>query len=1141
MVLSGTAAAAEIDSDTTSPVMTSTADDGSPGDVHVTEDGEIDVSGAPGTDIVTADSDNNITIEGDLIAEDTDDVVGIHVTTGRVLNIVQDGTIELIEDYDREDEDDDDDDDGPLAIGNNRTGILVDDGNAFQGDISIGDYGYIQVEGNESAGVIVNPLLDGTFETAGSILATGDDAVGARLGQGVTGDVVLTGTISATGQNASGLEITGDIGGAFSLDGTVTSTGFTSVSQTNYIAPVNVDEDTEAVEDRLDPDDLYDNAFSVYLNGSIASGLLINGAVDTFTSDEDEEDETKDTVDDFDENRGTGRIYSYGSGVALDIEATGSDITLGHVIETVHDTLDDDDDDDTDEVLAVFSYEQGLINRGTILANGVNIGFDATALRIHGADDESASVTIDGGILNSGTIRATAYEADALAIDLGPSVAVGELENSGTIAASVYTLSDNMATALQIGEGADLDKLVNFGTISATSNGYGGVATAVLGTSGTLTTIENTGTIGASLASDGREDTGTGSAYAIDLRPQTAGVSLLQYERTPVEDINDDGEIDEDDVDDPYIYGDVLFGSGNDVFRVLGGYVSGDTDFGAGRSEFELTDAIYAGDIIFGSEVSASISNATFAGDMQFGSAAGTLSIADDAEVAGNFTSTGSLLSFSIADSDVTFEEDTALELASLTVAGTTQLTFQIDPKNLRTTPFFRVSDTVSLTDDISVKPVLTSLIAEDFSVPLIDAATLDFSGEFSTITTGMPWIYSVSLGTPDIDPGQLNLDFHLKSAEELNLDPNQANAYAAVLEISTTDDDIGAAVAELTTGKDFLQAYNLLLPQRTDAATRYLESQSNAAFSSLSEHLALSRATSEAGNGAWIQENFTNVDVSGTTDSPGYNGRGLGLSLGYDWSLMGLDAVGIIGTMTDGRFEETTGGLNPVTMKSLGIGVYASDRISLFNLQAAIMYSDIDHSSYRKVVIGDYTSEVSGEWDGASMSASLLATSELGSGPFQVTPRVGIDYFSLDQDAYQETASDGLNLAVSDAHTDKLTADAGLALSWTWRPRSRDRQVGPALAQFGRDTDAEPMVRAALDLGYRSTLSSTPYETEARYVGYEERFTLRSSEKFGDAATVGLSFLAGSEYLKLRLGVGGEFSDEATVATANASIKLRF
>ena len=1140
--VTGTAAtAAEIDSDTTTPIATSTADSGSPGDITITDDGEIDVSGSEGTAIVTVDTDNSFSSEGVLIAEDTDNVVGIHVTTGRDTDLTIEGSIQLIEDYDREDEDDDDDDDGPLAIGSDRMAILVDGGDPLTGDILIGDSGYLVVEGNDSAGIIINPLLDGNLDVSGSISVVGDNTIGIQLSDGATGDVSISGSLSAKGENAAGLTIDGDIGGAFSIDGTLTSTGFTSVGQTNYIAPLNIDEDTDPVEDRLDADDLYDNAYTVRLTGSVTKGLLINGAVDDYVSEEDEDDETKDTVEDFDENRGSGRIYSYGSGIALDIEAVDTDITLGTVVETVRDTLDDDDDDDTDEVLATFSFDQGLINRGTVFANGLNIGFDATALAIHGAEDGSASVTIEGGILNTGSIQATAYEAAALALNLGTSTNIGTLENTGTISATTYTLSDDTATAVQVDDGANLTTLLNSGTIKASSNGYGGVATAVQDSSGTLTYIENTGTISALLVSDGREDNETGIARAIDLSGTTAGITLLQDRKIPTEDTNDDDEIDEDDVADPYLVGDILFGSGDDVFRALDGYVIGDTYFGEGGSTLEFDSVVYSGDIHFGSDILASLSDTTLAGDLYFGSSAGSVSILNDSDISGNFYSTGGNLAMSIADSEVTFEEDTTLELASLDVSGTSLLALEIDPNNIRSTPFFQVTGTATLTDELSLQPVLTSLLAEDFSVPLLSALMLDFSADYNTVTTGLPWIYDVTLVSPEEDPNALNLDFHLKTTSELKLDSNQSNAYAAVLQIATSDEDIGSAIAELTTEKDFMQAYSLLLPQRTDAATRYLESQASASFSSLGAHLALSRSSSEAGNGAWIQENYTNIDASGTSDSPGYDGRGLGISLGYDRSMFGLDAVGIMANMSDGRFEEKTGGLNPVTMKSLGIGLYASDKIGPVTLQAATMYSDIGHSSYRKVIVSEYESEVSGEWDGRSTSASLLASSDLGSGPFQISPRIGIDYFSLNQDAYQETASNGLNLAVSDAHTEKVTASTGVALSWTWRPNRSNENLGPALAQFTQDDGIEPMLRASLDLGYRSTLSSTPYEVSANFVGYDEQFTLRSSEEFGDAATVGISMVAGSEYLKLRLGVGGEFSDEATVATANASIKLRF
>jgi uncharacterized protein with beta-barrel porin domain len=1140
-VTGAAAGAAEIDSDTTTPVATSTADSGSPGDITVTDDGEIDVSGSGDTDIVTVDSDNDVLIEGDLLAEDTDGVTGIHVTTGRETNLTVEGSIQLIEDYDREDEDDDDDLDGPLAIGSDRIAILVDDGDTLTGDIVIGDSGYILVEGNDSAGVIVNPLLDGNYTSGGAMSVVGDNAVGVQLAGGVTGDVTITGSISTRGENAAGVEIGGDIGGTFALDGTITSTGFTSTAQTNYVAPLYVDDDTEAVEDRLDADDLYDNAFAVRLTGSVDGGVLINGAVDDFISEEDEDDETKDTVEDFDENRGTGRIYSYGSGIALDIEAVGSDITLGPVVETVRDTLDDDDDDDTDEILATFTYDQGLINRGTIMANGLNIGFDATALAIHGAEDGSTSVTVEGGVLNTGIIRATAYEADALAFNVGISTDIGTFENTGTVSAVTYTLSDDTATALQIDSGANLETVVNSGTISAASNGYGGIATAILDNSGTLTRIENTGTISGTLVSDGREDLENGIARAIDLSATTVGITLIQDRAVPTDDTNSDDEIDEDDVADPYIVGDILFGSGDDVFRVLDGYVYGDTYFGDGASTLDFSSAIISGDLHFGSDIEASLSDTTMAGDFYFGSASGTASISNESTIVGSFFAEGGNLALAIADSDVTFSEETDLELASLTVSGASVISLEVDPNNIRTTPFFQVSGTAVFTDELSIQPVLTSLIADDFSVPLLTALSLDFSADYDTVTTELPWIYDVSLVSPEDDANALNLDFHLKSAEELSLDSNQSNAYAAVLQVATGDEDIGAAVAELTTEKDFLQAYDLLLPQRTDAATRYLESQASAAFGSLGAHLEMNRASSEAGNGAWIQENFSTIDASGTEDSPGYDGRGLGISLGYDRPLFGLDAVGIMGNMSDGRFEEKTGGLNPVTMKSFGIGLYASDKIGPVTLQAAGLYSDIGHSSYRRVVISEYESEVSGEWDGRSTSASILATSDIGSGAFQMSPRIGVDYFSLDQDGYQETASNGLNLAVSDAHTEKVTASTGVALSWTWRPRKSGRTYGPALTQFDSDKSVEPMLRTSLDLGYRSTLSSTPYETQASFVGYDETFTLRSSEEFGDAATVGLSMVAGSQYLKLHLGVGGEFSDEATVATANASIKLRF
>ena len=66
-------------------------------------------------------------------------------------------------------------------------------------------------------------------------------------------------------------------------------------------------------------------------------------------------------------------------------------------------------------------------------------------------------------------------------------------------------------------------------------------------------------------------------------------------------------------------------------------------------------------------------------------------------------------------------------------------------------------------------------------------------------------------------------------------------------------------------------------------------------------------------------------------------------------------------------------------------------------------------------------------------------------------------------------------------------------------------------------------------------------FEVEAGFVGYEQSFALKATEEFGDAATLGLSLLAGSELLKIRFGIDGELSTDATAVTANAAVKLRF
>ena len=1135
LVYGNAAWALDIDEPTTTPATTSTD-----GEVTITEDGEIDISGQAGTAAVTVDSDNDVTNDGAVIAEDTDDVTGIRVLPDTVSTITIGGTIQLDETYEREDEDEDGDLDGPLASGRNRTGILVEPGGTLTGDILLGQGSSIIVEGNDSAGVLVGSVLDGSFISDGSISVTGDNARGLSFAQEVTGDILLSGNLSAQGANATGVAVTGPIGGAFTIEADVVSSGFVATDRSNYVSPSNEDEDTPPLDERLDADDLYDNDSAVTITGSVSGGVLINGAVDDFTSAEDAEDETKDTLDDFDENRSTGSIRSFGSGAALQIttQTADEDVVLSPVFETVRDTLDDDEDEDTTEALATFQLDQGLINRGSILANGLNVGFAATAVDISGSDTGAGRVIIEGGILNTGSITSTAFEANSVALNLGAGTVVGSLENSGSIIANVATRENHTGTAVRVAEGVELTEITNDGIIRGLASGDGAAVSAISVESASLTSVTNTGTISAFFTSDSQASEGVspGFARALDFSTLSQDITLTQDKATPVDDRNGDGEINSSDVPEPVLRGDVVFGSGNDTFHLLDGGLTGDVYFGSGSADFEIRSASVTGDTWFeGTASSLTISSSTYTGDIQFGSGMVDALVRNGSVVEGDlFSDAASDVALSVQDATINFLRNTDLTLTSFSVTGDSELGFEIDPQALRDTPYINVLGSATIGDGTIITPTLTSFAASDFSIDLVQATQLTFEGELAGAQiANLPWIYTAELTQDDT----LSIDFQLKSAEQLGLDANQANAYQAVLQVAEDRDDLGLAISSVTDSKRFMQAYNLLLPQRTDASTRYLETQFNGAYGALRNHFDLARLAPGERSSFWIQETFAHLDRSESDQTPGYNGRGVGFAMGADRPWLGLDMVGIMLTYSDGKFEEKTGGAKPVNTNSLGIGAYVMERFGPVDLQVAGQYADLSFSSKREIVVEDFQSNVSGDWGGSAMSASATASSELGSGLFRATPYASLDYISLEQDGYSETGTAGLGLEIGSAESDRLTASAGVGFAAVWQPRTGRG----AYSSLSEGYAGSGTVSLGADIGYRSVMSSTPYRAEANFIGYDEVFAIEAQEDAGEAVTAGISLIGFSDILSAKLGLGTEISDDMTAYTANASVKVRF
>ena len=1128
--------ALEVSEPTTTPATTSID-----GDVTITEDGEIDITDQAGADAVTVDSDNDVTNEGVISAEDTDDVVGIRILPDVTSDITVGGTITLNETYERTDDDDDGDLDGPVAEGNNRTGILVESGGTLTGNIILEGGSGIAVEGNNSAGVLVGSALDGSFVSDGSISVIGDNAQAVTFADGVTGDVLISGSVGAQGENASGVVVSGPIAGSFTVESDIATTGFTATDVTNYVSPADETEDTPPLEERRDADDLYDNAGSVRIGGSVGGGILVNGAVDDFVSTEDAEDETKDTLDDFDENRTTGTIRSFGSGAAVQISPDNADedIVISPVFETVRDTQDDDEDGDFTETLETFQLDHGFINRGTILANGLNVGFAATAVDISGSATGTGRVIVEGGILNTGSITATAYEAESVALNLGSGAVVGTLENTGSIIANVATREKHAGTAVFVADGAELTTITNSGTIRGLGRGDGAEVAAIRVESDTVTSIVNNGTISAYFASDSQAIDGVedGFARALDFSAVSQDITVVQDKETPVDDINGDGEINSADADEPVLRGDVVFGAGNDTFRLLDGSLSGDTYFGAGSADFEIRNAAVTGDTFFeGATSTLTLSNSTYSGDIDFGAGAVTALIQNGSIVSGDLSSeAGSDVSMSVEDAAVNFLRGTELTLTSLTTSGDSELGFQINPQDLRDTPYVNVLGNAVIGSGTIITPTLTSFVGSDFTVDLIQANSLTFDGELAdTEISNLPWIYNAQLVQNDT----LALQFQLKTAEQLGFDSNQTNAYSAVLQVAEDNDGLGSALSQITEGKDFLQSYNLLLPQRTDASTRYLETQFNGAYGALRNHFELAKLSKGEKTSIWIQETFAHMDQKSGDDTPGYNGRGVGFALGADRPLLGLDMVGVMLTYSDGEFEEKTGGNKPVNTTSVGFGAYMLESLGPVDLQVAGQYADVSFNSDREVIVGNYRSNVSGDWGGSAISASATASSEFGTGLIRTTPFASLDYVKLDQDGYTETATSGLGLDISSAESDRLTASAGIGVAAVWQPRSGRRGYGRVSEDGYTGTST---VSLGADLGYRAVIDSTPYTAQANFTGYDEMFAIEAAEESDNAFIAGLSLMGFSDIFSAKLGLGAEVADEFTAYTVNAAVKVRF
>lgn len=488
----------DIDKKVAGPVCTSKADNGSAHDILIDTDGvitEAPVSGLTPTIVpaLTIDSSNLVTDKGLINFVGTNNAIGVQLNTGNTGGIdINVGTIDM------------------RQGGTDKFGILITDPTSgdtgtFTGvlmpdaatpittritaiDLEAGSTLEIQGDGSAGIDLAAGNTLVGDIDIGGTITLTptktGETSatttsIGTELLGTMTGnfDVMSGGEISVEGPGAEGVVVTGALNGAFINSGIISVEGTSTPSVTKTTNPVS--------------------GSAVVIENNVTGGILNDGPVTTGGVG------AGGTAVGFASITGSGGSTSAAVPV-LEVAATTSDVVIGPVTDAVN-----------NDTITGTGYS--LLNRGSITTNLPNPDISSTAITIAGSAT-SATMDFTGGIFNSGTISALSTTktqtassvVTAIALDIGSYTTIPDLVNSnqsaeGSISASVSGVEPGIAQAILINATSsslkEIDNsqgaIISASAITADNTNTALEAFAIDDLSGTLTTINNQGTISA--------------------------------------------------------------------------------------------------------------------------------------------------------------------------------------------------------------------------------------------------------------------------------------------------------------------------------------------------------------------------------------------------------------------------------------------------------------------------------------------------------------------------------------------------------------------------------------------------------------------------------------------------------------------
>ena len=1080
-----------IEDDRTDTVRTSTAgENGTASDVTIGTGGSV-VLDTVGPAVIL-DSDNDLVINGTVGIDGVDNATGVELQGGADRSFSLGGNINITDPTPDADTDDDPLIDTPVANGTGRRGILVSGASPFSGDITVEQAGQILVEGNQSFGVDLSntPIgagLEGDFTNNGRITLRGDEGAAVRVATGVTGNVVNNGTLDVAGMGSNAFDISGDINGGLRNTNAITNSGFRFNERPPFNPNATIDITT------LGPEDITTAGSAVRITANIDGGIAFQpGVVET----EQDDGTVVTTV------VSTSSVSQFGNAPAVLIDGEGTPIVIGRVSPII-----DPDAEGFDEN-TIFAFVQ----QGTLQANGIYDEFDATVLSVtdatlvggirNGSLGQMRSSTIIGSELREleGVDRGTGLSR---VIVLGDNAIAEAINNAGLIEATaleavdqVYFDLDNIpaprrleAIAIDIGANATAGSLVNEGAIGALLVGRDGTATVVRDASGTLDDIVNRGNLAAAArSSDPDGDQGTNfTLIALDLSANISGVSFLQERR-------EDSDL-EDDIapPDPNTVGDILLGSGDDSVVATAGRIIGDIDFAGGNDTLSLDDAQYAGVLSSTDGLDITVTNN------------GLLGLAD---------------AQSVSITSASFDETSTFRP---TIDGATGEASTLN-----------ASGAISFAAGSTISPVFNNLISSDtvsgasgtgFTLATASELTV---GDIAALNTNDDGSFLFDTEFSQVGD-TLVVTVDLRGADALGLDRTQTgiggSVFNATLQALQGNSALGNEIANLGTAGEFYAAYNQLLPEFAASSRQFVSANTDGAVGAVANHLDSARRSPDKPGGAWLQEfaYFADRELAGLSEQ--YRGEGFGFAAGLDREVGPFHAVGVNVGFASTEIEDVVGVDQPLDVTTLVAGLYAGLMLGDLGLDGYVGGGLNTFEQNRRVRIGDFLGDTSGDWDGTHVNASLRAGYDIDlSEKFWARPVVSVDYLRLNEDAYTETGPTGLALSVQERTSELGSVSAML-------------NFGAAFQ--GKRTWIRPSVR----VGYRNEFISDPVLTQFQFAGVENAMMAEalSADFPSSGVLLGFSVAAGSGFSSVGFDFDSDIRDGFVRHTGRLVVRLLF